>query len=237
MLILASLLVLTGCVAQPVKQSSAKKTASAKSVKPPSLTVTQPTPGFETEQTQLQIVGKTDPGAYIRLDGAKMNTQPDGSFSIGVELVTGMNMFVVTAVSKKGASVEQELSVNCTAKRVLDLAPDVSDVITARDASTPAKALLGHWHLDETQEGGDVSEWYFDGENLRIYIENDNLLLSPQPYTIVVEDMEVFSVIIDFGDDFGTMVASFSADRQRATFTFEGEKPFPIAYVDMKIKP
>ncbi len=234
------MILLTGCMAQPVKKTADKK-ASVKTAKPPSLTVTQPAPGLETDQTQLAITGKTDPGAQIKLNGAKINTQPDGSFSVGVELVTGINMFVVTAASKNGASQDKELSVNCTAKRVLDLAQDVSDTATARDVSTPAKALLGHWRLDESQEGSYISHWYFDGSNLRIYIEEGKLMLSPQPYTVIAEDMGTFSVVISFGDDgFGedeTLAVTFSEDRQRATFTYVGSDSFSIDYVDMKLKP
>jgi hypothetical protein len=235
-LIMILLLLISGCVGQPIKTAVvSKKTDLPSSTKPPSLEITEPQPGFETDQNQVEVKGKTDPGCMIKVDGVQTGVQPDGSFSFGVQLVKGMNMFTVTAISKKGASQDKELSVNCTADRVIDLASSAQE-LRPRDISTPAKALIGHWRLDETPAGGDISHWYFDGNKMTIYIETRNITLRPEPYTVVLEDLDWFSVIIDFGDD-ETLTARFLEDGNKAMFNYSAQKPFPIYFVDMKTEP
>jgi ribosomal protein L11 len=240
-LALILLLVLTGCTGSFASDDSIRKTSEQDNKKLPSLAVTEPVPGFETDQTQLEIKGKTDMGSSIKLDGVKLNVQPDGSFNVKVELVTGMNMFTVTAISKDGASRDKEVSVNCTAKRVIEISPPVMHDASPRDISTPSKALIGHWLLDETKTGGDKSHWYFNGSEMSIYIEGEDVLLSAIEYTVVKEDMDAFTAVLQF-TEIDQPTISFSSDCKTVRFSYSdatspdesGQLPTQLTYVDMK---
>ena len=82
---------------------------------------------------------------------------------------------------------------------------------TARDVSTPAKALLGHWRNTVPGTGADV--YYGPSELTHAGI---SVVSSTVGYDIVSEDEKEFTLEIRAGSG-GTSGISFSADRDSMT--------------------
>ncbi len=68
----------------------------------PTLTVTEPTSGFLTNDTGIVVVGMTEPTAYLTIKGNPTTVNADGSFSKSVGITEGKNDIPVTAADISG---------------------------------------------------------------------------------------------------------------------------------------
>ncbi len=60
-----------------------------------------PPPGL-VNRTHLMLVGRTEPGAHLTVDGSWVPLEPDGSFTIGLLLEEGPNELVITVMDWAG---------------------------------------------------------------------------------------------------------------------------------------
>jgi hypothetical protein len=102
----------------------------------PSLILISPDPGvpFQTNGTDLLIIGKTDLGATVTIDGVPITLSGSGDFSHTVDLVEGVNTISITVVDENGNGR--------------------TTVITAiRDAEPPLVTLShqGEWSTNQSQ--------------------------------------------------------------------------------------
>lgn len=77
----------------------------------PTLIIETPPDGFRTNQTDITITGKTDPGADVRVNGAPTTTSADGRFMTSVRLRDGDNIFTITATNLAGTVETKELKI------------------------------------------------------------------------------------------------------------------------------
>jgi hypothetical protein len=70
---------------------------------PPELSVTEPVDGTNTKDAQLTIVGTTEPGATVRINGSVI-PDTDGSFSVPHSLVMGKNTITISSTDGAGNS-------------------------------------------------------------------------------------------------------------------------------------
>ncbi len=111
------------------KKKTTEKTVTKKPVKKPvakpaqpvdkpaaepihTLIIQEPPEGFETSQNTATISGNTTQGSTLLVDGKKYEIRQDGTFAIIVELVRGINRFVLTAVSPQKKTAEKEVVIN-----------------------------------------------------------------------------------------------------------------------------
>lgn len=77
---------------------------------PPLINVTEPLDGYKTHKDQITIMGTTEPGAVISVNGIPV-TDTDGSFSIPFTLVMGQNAIVINVTDEAGNSDQMTLTV------------------------------------------------------------------------------------------------------------------------------
>ncbi len=63
----------------------------------PSLILLSPAEGLITKQAELLVIGQTEPGMEVRINGVQVDGSKDGSFNETIDLVEGLNVVVVTA--------------------------------------------------------------------------------------------------------------------------------------------
>ena len=102
-----------GKFSEPVAFKVARTAAvrvEAPTASAPSLVITS----FEARDNVLRLVGKTDPGAKLTVNGDPVNVQPDGSFSEFVTLARkqGEQRVVVRATSRSGGVAEETRSLS-----------------------------------------------------------------------------------------------------------------------------
>jgi hypothetical protein len=76
-------------------------------ITPPPLTVESPADGLLTNQTAVQVTGKTEPGASATLNGEAVEVGPDGSFSVRYTLHAGVNTLTLAATDPAGNGVSK----------------------------------------------------------------------------------------------------------------------------------
>ncbi len=69
---------------------------------PPSLSVSQPSPDFQTTQNTVEVIGLTDPEATISVNDQLVALEKGGHFSFRLPLNSGPNTISITAISKSG---------------------------------------------------------------------------------------------------------------------------------------
>lgn len=84
----------------------------------PKLEVSSPAGNMTAEGDSIEIIGKTDPGADIYINGSPINISPDGSFKEKITLQNGLNVIQVKAKNKVGKETEVERNVAATLKPI-----------------------------------------------------------------------------------------------------------------------
>lgn len=79
--------------------------------RPPILSITQPRDRETVDTSAVTIVGLTEVGAGVVVDGLVVSVAPDGSFAFKVPLAEGRNTITVTATDPAGNTVTQFLVV------------------------------------------------------------------------------------------------------------------------------
>ncbi len=79
---------------------------STKDTTPPALTITQPT-NAATDKPATTVVGTTEPTAKVTINGSAADVVGDGSFSFGINLVSGMNTINILALDEAGNKTEK----------------------------------------------------------------------------------------------------------------------------------
>ena len=88
---------------------------------PPVLTITKPVM-FSTVLTSVcEVAGKTEPGATVRIAGAAVSVNADGSFSFNVMLKEGENLIDITATDAVGNQRKTAIPVTYKARTVIHL--------------------------------------------------------------------------------------------------------------------
>jgi cytoskeletal protein RodZ len=77
----------------------------------PSLKVSSPQQGFQTEQQSLEVSGKADPDSLVTVNSEPVLLDSQGDFSSRLELFPGENKIVVEATSKLGKKTRIEKTV------------------------------------------------------------------------------------------------------------------------------
>jgi hypothetical protein len=88
---------------------------------PPVLTITKPVM-YSTMLTNVcEVTGKTEPGAIVRIAGAAVSVNADGSFSFNVMLKEGDNLIAITATDAAGNQRKAAIPVTYKARTVIHL--------------------------------------------------------------------------------------------------------------------
>ncbi|HYA10849.1 MAG TPA: Ig-like domain-containing protein [Thermoplasmata archaeon] len=96
----------------------------------PTLTVTAPANGSLTNRSSVTVVGSTDPGATVTIDGAPVLVALNGSFEAAYTLADGTHTFVVVAKNAAGdtTSVSTTVTVDTTAPAISITSPTTGAV-------------------------------------------------------------------------------------------------------------
>jgi parallel beta-helix repeat protein len=89
----------------------------------PSLELIQPDEGFRTLETSVVLVGITEPGAKVKVNGTSVSVDAYGKFTTTVPLLTKNTKVVVTAEDAAGNSVSKDRTIVRTSK------PDVVEQV------------------------------------------------------------------------------------------------------------
>lgn len=73
---------------------------------PPSLEISEPQESETIKDKKIKIVGKTEAGSDVEINGAKTIVQSDGSFASAISLNEGQNDISIKAQDKAGNSTE-----------------------------------------------------------------------------------------------------------------------------------
>jgi hypothetical protein len=80
----------------------------------PSLEIVEPATGFRTRDLSVIVVGITEPGASVSVNGLPVMVDPFGKFTTTVTLQKGDNPIVVVAGDSAGNSVSRSITVKET---------------------------------------------------------------------------------------------------------------------------
>lgn len=110
----------------PGEWSASRDFAVRVDTTPPFLTLLSPAPGSLLSRPRVELLGASEPGAALSLDGAPLEIGADGSFLTELDLVPGENRFTVRAVDAAGNDSSRSLSViyRPAAQVTVALAPD-----------------------------------------------------------------------------------------------------------------
>ena len=78
----------------------------------PVIEVTEPQSGTVVEVSRVVVVGHTEPGSALSVDGVNVQVGDDGSFSITLDLEDGMNVFRLSAMDDLGNEATMDLEVS-----------------------------------------------------------------------------------------------------------------------------
>jgi hypothetical protein len=88
---------------------------------PPVLTVTKPVMYSTVLTNVCEVTGKTEPGAIVRIAGAAVSVNADGTFSFNVMLKEGENLIAITATDAAGNQSKTAIPVTYKARTVIHL--------------------------------------------------------------------------------------------------------------------
>jgi len=69
-------------------------------IKAPGLEVTQPPADITTTQKSFEIVGKTEPTAYLKVNGQEIHLDRKGNFNTEVNLSAGLNIIKIESQNR-----------------------------------------------------------------------------------------------------------------------------------------
>lgn len=88
---------------------------------PPTLTVTKPVMYAVVLTNVCEVAGKTEPGATVKIAGAAISVNADGSFSFNVMLKEGNNLIDITATDAVGNQRKTAIPVTYKARTLIQL--------------------------------------------------------------------------------------------------------------------
>jgi len=71
-------------------------------IKPPELEVNQPPTDITLKEEIFEIIGKTDPSAYLTVNGKEVYIDKEGSFKTEISLSEGLNIIKIEAKNRFG---------------------------------------------------------------------------------------------------------------------------------------
>ena len=74
----------------------------------PSLSIASPVQGYTTDEPHVAVQGKTDPDAFVSVNGQQAVVQSDGSFNVSLELASGVTTVHVESRRRYGTPTIQE---------------------------------------------------------------------------------------------------------------------------------
>ena len=104
----------------------------------PNLAVASPVDGTLTNNPAVTVIGTTDPGASVTIDGAVITVAADGSFSRGFALPNGAHTFAVVARNLAGRTTTETRSVT-----VDTIAPNISIGVPGLLTNVPVIQVTG----------------------------------------------------------------------------------------------
>jgi transcriptional regulator with XRE-family HTH domain len=75
-------------------------------VAPPSLNIISPEDNFITTNNYIEMVGQTEVGAKVSINGQNIMINPDGSFKEKIDLRSGLNFIKISAEKKYSKTVD-----------------------------------------------------------------------------------------------------------------------------------
>jgi len=76
-------------------------------LRPPSLSVVEPTEGMVTQKNSIQVTGTTEPETKITINGENINNDEKGNFEQTILLSPGINTLVINAYNKHGKNTSE----------------------------------------------------------------------------------------------------------------------------------
>jgi hypothetical protein len=131
----------------PAGNEGRESVAVLRDTTPPNLTVLSPRDDFLTNQTQMTVIGQTDPGTAVTVGGAPAAVGPDGRFNGTAALVPGNN--IIEVVARDTAGNDAVISV----KGFMDNVPPFLNAWAAVTLTNQSSALV----FGETEPGSNVS--------------------------------------------------------------------------------
>ncbi len=96
--ILGAALVIGGYMTWQIRQISA----------PPPLALSSPVEGYTAAQPRVEVMGSTDPTAFVTVNGQQAVVQPDGSFKTDLSVPSGLSTVRVEARRRYGSTTVVE---------------------------------------------------------------------------------------------------------------------------------
>jgi hypothetical protein len=88
---------------------------------PPVLTITKPIMYSTVTTSVVEVTGKTEPGAIVKVAGSAVTVNADGTFSMNVMLKDGDNLIEITATDAFGNQRKTSIPVTYKARTVIHL--------------------------------------------------------------------------------------------------------------------
>jgi cytoskeletal protein RodZ len=80
-------------------------------LKPPQLTIFNPTDGSISEQTRIALQGSTEPESKLTINGENAEVNNKGIFDIPIELTPGLNTLTISATKKHGKTTTKIVNI------------------------------------------------------------------------------------------------------------------------------
>ncbi len=129
-------------------QSFSAGLSGAEDTDGPTLRITEPKDGDETDKDKIEIKGVTDLSATVKIEGESVDTK-DGEFSQKVDLKEGDNTITIIATDPSGNETKKELTIVRK--------PAKPDAVSVTLSTSQAGSILVSWNESDTKNFGSYS--------------------------------------------------------------------------------
>ena len=133
----------------------------------PMVSITSPEDGNITEQSTIMIIGTTEPGSHLVVNGIIVDVAQDGSFEVQISLTDGNNTITATATDEAGNSASDSITVNYSnpllgmleqTQLELDNTKDELEAVNQSLEDTQGELETVSYNLEDAQEELDTAQ-------------------------------------------------------------------------------
>lgn len=128
-------------VSDPVGNAARTSVAVVRDSSPPTLSVTSPVNGAQSDVPTIAVSGSTEPEARVTANGIMVAVAADGSFTVAISLAEDANTILVTATDMAGNAASTSVSVTYVSP-ISGLQQNLSVTRKALDAMNASSTVL-----------------------------------------------------------------------------------------------
>jgi len=163
-------------------------------ITPPSLSIDSPSDGHTTEIPVVKVLGTTEPGVDLEINGIMVAVGSDGSFSCIIALLEGVNTITATAIDASGNPATDSVSVtyvNPFHEFEDELEDTKDELVDVRDELDTTKddldAVIGE--LDATKDELNATQADLDAVEDELSTTQDDLASAEEELSNTSDDL------------------------------------------------